>query len=51
MAEPSLEQWHALYAAAIDLQKLAPWQWMNGDDLFAVENPTTGEVGYANVMG
>ncbi len=51
MGEPTLEQWRALYAAAGAFRELAPWQWMTGDDLFAVEDPASGEVSYGTVMG
>ena len=39
-------QWQALYQAAAAFRDLAPWAWMTDRDLFAVEDPATGEVGY-----
>jgi len=51
MTEPSQAQWQALYQAATAFRDLAPWAWMTEKDLFAVEDPATGEVGYGGVMG
>lgn len=51
MTEPTREQWQALYAVAAEFRQLAPWDWMTDGDLFGVEEPTTGEVGYCSVMG
>jgi hypothetical protein len=48
---PSLEQWHALYAAACEYQRLACWQWLADSDLFAVRDPGTGVPGYCAVFG
>ncbi len=30
---------------------LAPWQWMTEVDLFGIEHPVTGELGFVSVMG
>lgn len=49
--QPTLEEWRELYAAADAFHAAAPWQWMYDSDVFAVENPETGEVGYCSVMG
>lgn len=51
MTEPTEAQWRALYQAAAAFRDLAPWAWMTDRDLFAVEDPATGEVGYGGVMG
>jgi hypothetical protein len=51
MTEPTQAQWQALYQAAAAFRDLAPWVWMTDKDLFAVEDPVTGEVGYGGVMG
>ncbi len=40
-----------LYAAADQFKEMAPWQWMYDSDLFAVQNPADGIVGYCSVMG
>lgn len=48
---PTLDEWRLLYTAAGKVKELAPWQWMFEDDLFGVQNPETGEIGYVSVMG
>lgn len=49
--KPTLEQWRQLHAVAVAVKALAPWDWMNEADLFAVEDPASGQMGYVNVMG
>ncbi|MEZ4771203.1 MAG: hypothetical protein R2844_22635 [Caldilineales bacterium] len=48
---PNHEEWRRLYEAAIAVKALGPWMWMYEDDLFAVEDPETGELGFVSVMG
>ena len=49
--QPSLQEWHALYEAAIDFWKIQPWRWVNDADIFGVKNPENGEIGYCCVVG
>jgi hypothetical protein len=48
---PSLEEMRELYTAATQFQAMACWDWMADNDIFGVQNPETGEVGYCCVMG
>ncbi len=47
----SLEKWRELHELADSLKKLQPWEWMWDGDVFGVEDPETGEIGYCCVMG
>ena len=47
---PSLDEWKRLYELALKLKELAPWKWMDESEIFGVENPETGEIGFVSVM-
>lgn len=49
--KPTLEEWKRLYAVAKQVKELAPWEWMMEDDVFGVQNPESGEIGFISVMG
>ena len=49
--EPSIHQWRQLYASAEAFGKLEAWEWMWDSDMFGVENPEDGEIGYCCVLG
>jgi hypothetical protein len=51
MDNPMREDWAKLYQAAIEFQKVSPWTWMRNEDLFAVEDAESGEMGYCSIMG
>src|SRR5712692_2907158 len=51
MVEPTLEEWRALYQAAVAFRDQAPWSWLGDRDFFAVEHPGFDEVGYCDVLG
>jgi hypothetical protein len=40
-----------LFDLAVKVKALAPWGWMEETDVFGVENPDTGELGFVSIMG
>lgn len=50
-SNPSMQEWEALYKAAIEFRKIEPWEWMRETDIFGVQNPQTGEIGYCCILG
>ncbi len=51
MAQPTLNQWRQLYDLARQIKELSPWEWMQEVDIFGVQHPETGEMGFVSVMG
>jgi len=51
VSEPCHSDWAALYQAATIFREASPWNWLDNEDLFAIENPDDGEVGYCSVLG
>lgn len=48
---PSHDEAKALCNLAAQIKALAPWQWMQETDVFGVEDPDTGEIGFVSIMG
>ncbi|MCD4765277.1 MAG: hypothetical protein K8R34_02070, partial [Methanosarcinales archaeon] len=48
---PSLQEYKALYEAALEFKELAPWNWMHETDIFGVKDPVSGEIGYCCIRG
>jgi len=46
-----MEEWKELYEAACEFKDMSPWTWMLDSDLFGVQNPRNGELGYCCIMG
>ena len=46
-----LEIWKELYDAAIRFKEAAPWELLGDDEVFAVKDPGTGEIGYCTILG
>jgi len=40
-----------LFELMNQVRDLAPWQWMEETELFGVQHPDTGEIGFVSVMG
>ena len=49
--KPLLDEWKTLYELISKLKTIGPWQWLEEQDIFAVQNPETGEIGFVSVMG
>jgi len=48
---PQLEEWRRLYEAATSFRDLAPWTFASEKFIFGIEDPETGTIGYASVLG
>jgi hypothetical protein len=51
MTKPDIREWRSLYEAAVRVKEISPWEWMTEADVFGVQNPETGELGFVRVMG
>lgn len=40
-----------LYELAAHVKELAPWMWMDESEVFGVQHPETGQLGFISVMG
>lgn len=50
-AVPEMDEYKRLYQAAEDFKQLACWKWMSDIDIFGVQDPVSGEIGYCSVLG
>ncbi|WP_227764246.1 DUF7309 domain-containing protein [Zhaonella formicivorans] len=48
---PTLAEWKSLYEAAIEFKKIESWHWMGETEIFGVQNPEDGEIGYCMTLG
>lgn len=45
------DPWAELYLAVVGFRDLAPWRWMDDEQVFGVEDPATGEIAWCCVLG
>ncbi|MGH7773280.1 MAG: DUF7309 domain-containing protein [Candidatus Binatia bacterium] len=47
----SIQVWKNLYHSALRFRENECWDWMEDTDIFGVQNPESGEIGYCCVLG
>ncbi|MFP4343471.1 MAG: DUF6930 domain-containing protein [Anaerolineales bacterium] len=48
---PSPEEWERLFDATVAFKDAKPWEWMYEQQIFGVEEPETGRIGFCSVTG
>jgi hypothetical protein len=51
LLSPSHPETKTLCNLAAEIKELAPWKWMQETDIFGVEDPDTGAIGFVSIMG
>lgn len=50
-SEITMDEWKSLYEVSLKFKELACWEWMEDCDIFGVQNPADGEIGYCCILG
>ncbi|GAB4367637.1 MAG: hypothetical protein Kow0042_08370 [Calditrichia bacterium] len=48
---PTMKEWEQLYNTAIQIKDLAPWEWLEEHEIFAIQPYDSPEIGFVSVMG
>lgn len=51
MNNTEMKAWNELYKQAVIFRDAHPWSWMADTELFGVEDPYSGEIGYCYILG
>ncbi len=51
LAQAQREEWDRLFETAARVKIQSPWEWMNETDVFGVQHPETGEIGFVSGRG
>ena len=46
-----IRDWRELYKAAVRVKEISPWEWLTEADIFGVQSPETGDLGFVSVLG
>jgi len=49
--KPDTLEWRRLLESAVRIKQLAPWQWLQEDEIFGIAHPDSGQIGFISVMG
>lgn len=49
--QPSVEEWHRLFLLLEEFKQLKSWEWLSDADIFAIQDPESGEIGYCSILG
>src|SRR4051812_11605372 len=42
--------WQRLYKIADEFYRTKPWEWIEDLDIFGVQDPSTGQIGYCSIL-